>query len=266
MKCYKGFNKDLMCRGFRYEIGKTYETDKAEMCETGFHACKNPLDVFSYYAVGDSRYAEVNLEVNKETASDSKRVGKKISIKAELSIKDLVKSAVSYISDTAATSGDGANAATSGNSANAATSGNSAHAATSGDFAHAATSGDFAHAATSGNRAHAATSGDFANAATSGDGANAATSGDGANAATSGNSAHAGCNGKRSIACAIGKDSFAKNSIGNFIVLAEYKEDKDGMYYPLCVKVAKVDGVKIKADTWYKLEKRKFVENKGETK
>lgn len=50
MKAYKGFNKDMTCRGFQYEEGKTYETDKAELCKEGFHACENPLDCFNYYA------------------------------------------------------------------------------------------------------------------------------------------------------------------------------------------------------------------------
>lgn len=56
MKCYKGFDKDLKCRDFQYEIGKEYEEERAEICDTGFHACENPLDVFGYYAPADSRY------------------------------------------------------------------------------------------------------------------------------------------------------------------------------------------------------------------
>lgn len=63
MKMYKGFDKDLKCRDFQYEIGKTYEEPTAELCEKGFHACEYPLDVFEYYAPGDmSRYCEVDLD------------------------------------------------------------------------------------------------------------------------------------------------------------------------------------------------------------
>ena len=63
MKMYKGFDKDLKCRDFQYEIGKTYEEPTAELCEKGFHACEYPLDVFGYYAPGYmSRYCEVDLD------------------------------------------------------------------------------------------------------------------------------------------------------------------------------------------------------------
>ena len=66
MKMYKGFDKDLKCRDFQYEVGNTYEEPTAELCEKGFHACEYPLDVFKYYAPGNmSRYCEVDLdEVN----------------------------------------------------------------------------------------------------------------------------------------------------------------------------------------------------------
>lgn len=99
MKAYKGFDKDLKCRDFQYEIGKTYEEPTAELCEKGFHACKYPLDVFGYYAPGDmSRYCEVDLDdvSDKKSNEDSKRCGKKIAVKAEIGIAGLVKAAVEY--------------------------------------------------------------------------------------------------------------------------------------------------------------------------
>lgn len=91
MKCYKGFDKGLKCRDFQYEIGKEYEEERAEICDTGFHACENPLDVFGYYAPADSRYCEVELDANNQKLDDSKRVGKKISIKAEIGIAGIIK-------------------------------------------------------------------------------------------------------------------------------------------------------------------------------
>ena len=99
MKMYKGFDKDLKCRDFQYEIGKTYEEPTADLCEKGFHACEYPLDVFGYYAPGDmSRYCEVDLEdvSDKKSNEDSWRCGKKIAVKAEIGIAGLVKAAVEY--------------------------------------------------------------------------------------------------------------------------------------------------------------------------
>ena len=99
MKMYKGFDKDLKCRGFQYEIGKTYEEPTAELCEKGFHACEYPLDVFEYYSPGNmSRYCEVDLDEvsGKKDVEDSKRCGKKIAVKAEIDIAGLVKAAVDY--------------------------------------------------------------------------------------------------------------------------------------------------------------------------
>ena len=71
MKCYKGFDQDLKCRGFQYEVGKEYETDSAKLCESGFHACENPLDVFEYYSPSNNRFCEVELDANKERGNDS---------------------------------------------------------------------------------------------------------------------------------------------------------------------------------------------------
>ena len=100
MKMYKGFDKDLKCRDFQYEIGKTYEEPTAELCEKGFHACEYPLDVFNSYAPGNmSRYCEVDLDEvsDKKSSEDSKRCGKKIAVKAEIGIAWLVKAAVDFV-------------------------------------------------------------------------------------------------------------------------------------------------------------------------
>ena len=100
MKCFKGFDKDLKCRDFQYEIGKEYTEEKADICNCGFHACEFPMDVFSYCPPSDSRYCEVDLEENGQKSSDdSKRVGKKISVKAEIGIAGIIKAGVEYIKE-----------------------------------------------------------------------------------------------------------------------------------------------------------------------
>ena len=169
-----------------------------------------------------------------------------------------------------ATSGNRAHSATSGNGAHSATSGEYAHSATSGEYAHSATSGNDAHSATSGNGAHSATSGEYAHSATSGNDANSATSGEYAHSATSGNransatsgyGAHSATSGNDAIACSVGRKASAKGSKGCWIVLAEWQEgDNFEDAKPADVKAVKVDGKKIKADTFYKLEDGKFVE------
>ena len=80
MKAYKGFDKNLQCRGLQYEIGGTQEVDKVKLCNQGLHACEAPLDVFSYYVPGEgSRYCEVEMDgVSDERGDDSKRVAKKL--------------------------------------------------------------------------------------------------------------------------------------------------------------------------------------------
>ena len=100
MKAYKGFNKDMTCRGFQFEEGKTYEEKEAELCKSGFHACEKPLDVFAYYAPGNSVYHEVELnDVSEKRIDDSKVCAKKIRIGAELSIHSLVKAHVEYVKE-----------------------------------------------------------------------------------------------------------------------------------------------------------------------
>ena len=123
MKCFKGFDKDLKCRDFQYEIGKEYTEEKADICNCGFHACEFPMDVFGYYPPSDSRYCEVDLEENGQKSSDdSKRVGKKISVKAEIGIAGIIKAGVEYIKeqvnwedDKATNTGDQSAATNTGN-------------------------------------------------------------------------------------------------------------------------------------------------------
>nr|DAV87088.1 MAG TPA: hypothetical protein [Caudoviricetes sp.] len=98
MKAYKGFKKDMTCRGFQYESGKTYEEPTAKLCDSGFHACIDPLDCFGYYAPGTSVYHEVELEDNGEREEcDTKICGKKIAIGAEITLPGIIKAHAEYV-------------------------------------------------------------------------------------------------------------------------------------------------------------------------
>ena len=281
MKAYKGFDKDLKCRGIQYEVGKEYEEANAALCKKGFHACENPLDTFRYYRPTDSRYCEVDVDDNGErNSTDSKVCGKHIKISAEIGLKGVINAGVRFVFDKCESateenaSGESGNAAASGNLGNAAASGERGNAAASGNLGNAAASGWSGNAAASGWRGNAAASGERGNAAASGERGNAAASGWSGNAAASGWSGNAAASGWRGtavvtgfagratalgeqcLAVAWGEDSLARGTVGNWIVVSE--RDDDGNI--IDVKIAKVDGDTVKADTWYKLVNGEIME------
>ena len=96
---YKGFGKNLQCRGFQFEVGQTYtHAGAVKVCERGFHACEYPLDVFNYYAPGDSRFCTVEQDGDiQRHDDDSKIVSSVLTVKTEIGIPGLVKAAVEYI-------------------------------------------------------------------------------------------------------------------------------------------------------------------------
>ena len=276
MKCFKGFDKDLKCRNFQYEIGKEYTEEKADICNCGFHACEFPMDVFGYYPPSDSRYCEVDLEANDQKSSDdSKRVGKKISVKAEIGIAGIIKAGVEYIKeqvnweDDKATNTGNYSAATNTGELSAATNTGELSAATNtGNYSAATNTGNQSAATNTGNRSAATNTGNQSAATNTGNQSaatntgyqSAATNTGYQSAATNtGNQSAAIVEGKESIALATGINSKAKGKIGCFIVLAEWKEI-NYEYHIVDVKSAKVDGENIKEDTFYMLKDGKFVE------
>ena len=121
MKACKGFDKNLRCRGFQYEVGGEYTEETAELCNRGPHACENPLDTLRYYRPGDSRYCEVEIEDNGQRSSyDSKVCGKHIKIGAEIGLKGVINAGVRFVFDKCESateenaSGERGNAAASG--------------------------------------------------------------------------------------------------------------------------------------------------------
>ena len=257
IKAYKAFDKDLSCRGFKYEVGKEYEeTGYIKACEKGFHACPYPLDVFSYYAPAGSRFCEVEQSGKIDDSESDKVCSSKIRIGAELDIRGLVKAAVSYVKERCtnecnaepgkpATAGD-RGAATAGDRG-AATAGYRG-AATAG-YSGVATAGDRG-AATAGNSG-VATAG-YRGVATAGD-RGAATAGD-RGAATARGKASTGSNG---LSVARGRNVQAKGGIGAILVIAE---ERDDTYDIVDWKAVVVDGEVVKADTWYRLENGELVE------
>jgi hypothetical protein len=225
IKTYKGFDKDLKCRGFQYEIGKEYEEKEASACNCGFHACEMPIEVLGYYEPGkQSRYCEVEQsgDLSRE-GSDSKVASTKIKIGAEIGIPGIVKAQFEYVKERAKESNR--HHSTGYWSANSATGSRSANSAT-GDWS-----------------ANSATGYGYANISTGFDCSNAGL-------------------GERNISVAWGKDSKCKGSVGSFLVLSEWGEF-DGEKYPFIgAKMVHVDGKRYKADTWYELRNGKVVKAK----
>ena len=249
IKAYKAFDKNLSCRGFKYEVGKEYEeTGDIKACEKGFHACPYPLDVFGYYAPAGSRFCEVEQSGKIDDSESDKVCSSKIRIGAELDIRGLVKAAISFVKErcTNECNAEPGKPATAGEYG-AATAGDSG-AATAGNYG-AATAG-YRGAATAGNSG-AATAGEYG-AATAGY-RGAATAGD-YGAATARGKASTGSNG---LSMARGNNVQVKGGIGAILVIAEEREDTCDI---VDWKAVLVDGEVVKADTWYRLENGELVE------
>ena len=154
MKAYKGFNKDFTCRGFQFEEGKEYEEEEAVLCEKGFHACTNPLDVLNYYNDVEGKYCEVELDEvsNDKKENDSKICGKRIKINAEIGFVGLFKMGIEWLKEQTIfskndtkelekSSGDDAQIGSSGDGAKIGSSGNYAQIGSSGNYAQIGSSG-----------------------------------------------------------------------------------------------------------------------------
>ena len=212
IKSYKGFDKDMKCRDFQYEVGKEYNMDgEIKCCNRGFHACKSPLEVWDYYDMLNSRFAEVEQSGKIDEEEKSTKVcSSHIKIKAELKLVDIINIGVEWLKDITSPSKVKADGALNDN----------------------------------GNRKK-----------------QIGSSGDSAKIGSSGDYAQIGSTGEDSVIMCAGNSSIAKAKVGSWITLAEWKwSDEKKRDVPVCVKTEYVDGVNIKADTWYQLKNRKFVE------
>lgn len=148
IKSYKGFDKNLRCRGFQYKIGGIYEMDgEIKVCNRGFHACESPFDVFDHYTMIDSRFCEVEQDGNiSKKDRGTKICSSKIKIKAELKLADMINLGVEWLKEITSpekiktsmkdnSSGNGAQIGSSGDGAQIGSSGNYAQIGSSGDDA-----------------------------------------------------------------------------------------------------------------------------------
>ena len=311
-KGYKGFDSQLRCRGFQYEIGQEYEhTGDVKLCKKGFHFCENPMDVFEYYPPSDSRYCSVeSTGTEDKNIDDSKVSTSRLKINAEIGLAGLIKAGVKFILDkvdwdnkkstntgdcsaatntgdcsaatntgycsaatntgdcSAATNTGNCSAATNTGDQSAATNTGNQSAATNTGYRSAATNTGYRSAATNTGDCSAATNTGYRSAATNTGYRSAATNTGDCSAATNtgyrsaatntGDCSAAIVSGKQSVAIAIGYQSKAKGSKGCWLVLGE----KNGYGELIDVQCRKVDGVKIKEDTFYMLVNGEFKEVK----
>ena len=238
---YKGFDKDMKCRGFQYEEGKTYHMPGAVLCKEGAHACTMPLDVLGYYPPGDgSIYRMVELdEVCDEKSDDSEVCAKTIKIGAEIGIPGLVEAQIAWVKNTIGFDEKIKKA--------------------KGSPDKHATGEQGAAFATGCRGAASATGGRGAASATGWLGAAYATGIRGAAAAT-GDQGAASAMGKASVAMASGCDGRVMGAIGCAIFAVERGEWDGNTYQIVSVAAGIVDGVTIKEKTWYKCVGWKFVE------
>ena len=263
---YKGFDKNMQCRGFQYEVGKEYEMDgEIKCCNRGFHACKSPLEVWDYYDMLNSRFAEVEQSGKIDEEEKSTKVcSSHIKIKAELKLADIINIGIEWLKDVTSPSKvktDGTLNDNGDGKKQIGSSGDSAQIGSSGYYAQIGSSGYYAQIGSSGYYAQIGSSGDYAKIGSSGDSAQIGSSGDYAKIGSSGYYAQIDSTREDSVIMCAGNKTKAKAKIGSWITLAEWEwSDEKKRNVPVCVKTEYVDGENIKADTWYQLKNGKFVE------
>ena len=245
---YKGFDNNMQCRGFQYEVGKEYEMDgEIKCCNRGFHACKSPIEVWDYYDMLNSRFAEVEQSGKIDEEEKSTKVcSSHIKIKAELKLADIINIGVEWLKDVTSPSKVKTDGALNDN----------------GDRKkQIGSSGDYAQIGSSGDYAKIGSSGDYAKIGSSGCSAQIGSSGGSAQIGSSGCYAQIDSTGEDSVIMCAGNSSIAKAKVGSWITLAEWEwSDEKKRNVPVYVKTEYVDGENIKADTWYQLKNGKFVE------
>ncbi|ECH7998689.1 hypothetical protein QP99_22940 [Salmonella enterica subsp. enterica serovar Senftenberg] len=229
---FKGFNKDLKCRDFQFEIGKTFHHDgKVEACGSGFHACECPFDVFSYYSPADSRFAEtISFGItDREEDGDTKIASASITIKAELTLPQFIQRGIEWIWSKIDKSLE--QQIMCGNWSAATNTGNWSAATNTGNRSAATNTGNRSAATNTGNRSAATNTGNWSAATNTGDWSAAEVSG------------------SQSVAAAFGIEGKARASEGGAIVLCYRDEDGELIH----IRASKVGENGIMPNTWYQL-------------
>ncbi|EBC8938639.1 hypothetical protein C7O93_23155 [Salmonella enterica] len=264
---FKGFNKDLKCRGFQFAIGETFHHDgKVEACGSGFHACECPFDVFSYYPPAESRYAEtISFGItDSEEGGDTKIASSSITIKDELTLPQFIQRGIEWIWSKIDKSleqqimcGSWSAATNTGNRSAATNTGNQSAATNTGNRSAATNTGDWSAATNTGYQSAATNTGDCSAATNTGDWSAATNTGYQSAATNTGDCSAAEVSGSQSVAASLGIEGKARASEGGAIVLCYRDEDGELIH----IRASKVGENGIMPNTWYQLDKDgEFVE------
>ncbi|RUL73831.1 hypothetical protein ELQ37_30350 [Pseudomonas aeruginosa] len=233
---YKGFKQDLTCRGYQFEIGGTYKHEgEVEACASGFHSCEYPLDVFGYYAPGESRFAIVKASGQlSRHDDDSKIASATLVVEAEISMPTMISRALDWIMSKVDKSVEqtvvGETASNTGDYSAASNTGNRSAASNTGDYSAASNTGDYSAASNTGYHSAASNTGDYSAAEVSG---------------------------KESVAASLGIEGRARASAGSAIVLC-HRDDEGRLIH---IRASKVGENGVEPDTWYQLNAEgEFVE------
>ncbi|EGH4367554.1 hypothetical protein IEI57_001427 [Salmonella enterica] len=255
---FKGFNKDLKCRGFQFAIGETFHHDgKVEACGSGFHACECPFDVFSYYPPAESRYAEtISFGItDSEEGGDTKIASSSITIKDELTLPQFIQRGIEWIWSKIDKSLE--QQIMCGNRSAATNTGDWSAATNTGDWSAATNTGDRSAATNTGNRSAATNTGDRSAATNTGYQSAATNTGYQSAATNTGDRSAAEVSGSQSVAASLGIEGKARASEGGAIVLCYRDEDGELIH----IRASKVGENGIMPNTWYQLDKDgEFVE------
>ncbi|MBH3729022.1 hypothetical protein I5M03_28005 [Pseudomonas aeruginosa] len=242
---YKGFKQDLTCRGYQFEIGGTYKHEgKVEACASGFHSCEYPLDVFGYYAPGESRFAIVKASGHlSRHGDDSKIASATLVVEAEISMPTMISKAIDWIM---ARLDSSVEQTVVGDTAS--NTGYQSAASNTGNRSAASNTGYQSAASNTGNRSAASNTGDYSAAS---------NTGDYSAASNTGYQSAAEVSGQESVAASLGIEGCARASAGSAIVLC-HRDDEGRLIH---IRASKVGENGVKPDTWYQLSAEgEFVE------
>ncbi|MBW6240843.1 hypothetical protein KZ871_01705 [Pseudomonas aeruginosa] len=260
---YKGFKQDLTCRGYQFEIGGTYKHEgEVEACASGFHSCEYPLDVFGYYAPGESRFAIVKASGQlSRHDDDSKIASATLVVEAEISMPTMISRAIDWIMARLDNSVEqtvvGDTASNTGDYSAASNTGDYSAASNTGDYSAASNTGDYSAASNTGDYSAASNTGDYSAASNTGDYSAASNTGNRSAASNTGYQSAAEVSGKESVAASLGIEGRARASAGSAIVLC-HRDDEGRLIH---IRASKVGENGVEPDTWYQLNAEgEFVE------